>query len=215
MALVQLVLCAGCASLGKSRYAMDDPVYAEKYQDGAPRGDLLGKLKQALDARHVHGLGGPYFSGGSQWRDDYQAALAGAELGWEDYPNSWFSSRAGLAAAVGHGDWYAGVDSGARVQLPMRVTPFVGAGMFHGLSTTREDATRDGEDNDEDGLVDEFGEKETVPDGWLSSLYPEIGVHFWPTGQARLTAFARYLVTTEGRDSDDWLAGLQFTAFSR
>ncbi len=213
--LPNLLGISGCAGLLRSRYAMDDPVYAEKYQEGAEKSDVVGKVKQAVDARHVAGLGGFYASGGTQWRDDAQSALVGAELGTEYYPSSWFSTRAALAGFVGHDDWYAGLDSGLRLQLPTRVTPFVGAGTFHGFSTTRIDATRDGRDNDDDGFADEFGETKTVADGWLSSVYPELGVHFWPTGQARLSAFTRYLITTEGREADDWLAGVQFTAFNR
>lgn len=213
MASVAVASTVGCANLGKSRYAMDDPVYAAKYEDGAARGELIGKLKQALDARHVEGLSGGYYSGGAQWRNE--TTLGGAEIGGEAYPDSWISYRAGLAGFIGHGDWYAGLDSGIRTQLPTRLTPFVGAGMFHGLSTTREDATRDGEDNDDDGFADEYGEKATVFDGWLSTVYPEVGIHFWPTGQSRFSVFGRYLVTTQGRDHDDWLVGMQFTAFNR
>ena len=208
-------LLCGCQNLAKSRYAMDDPVYAAKYEEGAERGDMLGKLKQAIDARHVSGLGGSYLSGGAQWRNEYQSAFAGAEVGYEYYPVNWFSSRLGLAGFVGHGDWYAGLDYGARLQLPSRLTPFVGVGTFHGLSTTRVSANDDGIDNDDDGVSDEFGEEDTEFDGWLSTVYPEAGVHFWPTGQSRISAFSRYLVSSEGRAHDDWLFGLQLTAFSR
>ena len=206
---------SGCANLFKSRYAMDDPVYAAKYEEGATKLEPLKKLKQALDARHVEGLSGGYLAGGGIWNDDSQSAMYGAELGYEGYVTSWFSSRMALAGYLGPDDWYAGADLGMRTQLPTRITPFMGIGTFHGLSTTRADATNDGEDNDDDGFLDEVGEKKTKFDGWLSSVYPEVGVHFWPTGQSRFTAFARYMVTSHGREHDDWLAGLQFTAFSR
>lgn len=218
LALLCVVLLApagGCAHFLKSRYAMDDPAYAAKYQDGAERGDILGKLKQANDARHIEGLGGTYLSGGTQYRGQDGATLTGLELGAEAYGNSWSSARMGLSGYVGHGDWYAGIDNGVRLQLPTRLSPFVGVGMFHGLSTTRVDASHDHEDNDDDGKVDEWGEKDTEFDGWLSSVYPEVGVHFWPIGQGRITVFSRYMVTTEGRDSDDWLTGFQMTFFSR
>lgn len=63
--LIGLILVAGNdCSLLRSRYAMNDEVYAAKYADGAERYDFLGKAKQALDARHVDGLGGVYLSGG-------------------------------------------------------------------------------------------------------------------------------------------------------
>ena len=75
-----LAVASGC-SLTKSRYAMDDPIYAEKYQNGAKRGDLLGKAKQAMDARHTDGLTGLYVSGGAQVRPDSEDAMGGVDLG--------------------------------------------------------------------------------------------------------------------------------------
>lgn len=194
---------------------MDDPNYAAKYAQGAERWDLLGKLKQTTDARHVQGLGGKYLSGGAQWRGTDEAALAGAELGYEAYPFAWTSARMGVAGFIGHGDWYAGIDNGLRFQLPSRLTPFAGVGIFNGLSTTRVPAEDDRIDNDDDGWIDEPGERDTELDGWLTAVYPELGVHFWPTGQSRVTVFSRYLVTTEGRAADDWLHGFQWTVFSR
>jgi hypothetical protein len=57
----------------------------------------------------------------------------------------------------------------------------------------------DGIDNDDDGTIDEFSEKEWDFDNWLVSIYPEIGVHVWLDGSWRLTAYGRYLFTTERR----------------
>ncbi|MCA9125955.1 MAG: hypothetical protein KDB22_02675 [Planctomycetales bacterium] len=194
---------------------MDDPVYAAKYAEGAKKSEPLKKLKQAIDARHVEGLSGSYLAGGTQWRDDYQAAFGGVEWGLESYLASYASSRVALAAFASHEDWYAGVDGGLRMQLPTRLTPFVGLGSFNGLSTARVDATQDGQDNDDDGFADEWGEKKTSFDGWLSTIYPEVGVHFWPVGQMRVTGYARYLITSDGRAADDWLAGAQLAVFQR
>ena len=56
-------------------------------------------------------------------------------------------------------------------------------------------------------------ESETI--GGLAALYPEVGVHFWLNGQIRFTTFGRYLVTTEGREFDDWLIGGQIAIFGR
>lgn len=61
--LILLPLLGVGSNTLKSRYAKSDPVYAEKYADGAAKTDLLGKSKQAIDARHVEGLGG-WFAGG-------------------------------------------------------------------------------------------------------------------------------------------------------
>ena len=96
-----LLSSVGCANLFKSRYAMDDPVYAAKYEVGAEKTDVPGKVKQAIDARFVEGLNGKYLAGGSQWRNATQGLLTGAELGYEYYPTSWYSSRVGLAGYLG------------------------------------------------------------------------------------------------------------------
>ena len=210
-----VLVFTGCAGLVKSRYAMDDPVYAAKYEEGAKKSDLPGKLKQALDARHVEGLGGGYIGGGGQWRNNSQTSLVVLEIGSEGYATSWLSGRLAFAGYLGHEDWYAGVDSGARLQLPTRITPFAGVGLFNGLSTTFGPAEDDNLDNDDDGAVDEDGETDWDFDGWLTAASPAVGAHFWPSGQSRLTLFSRYMVTTDGRASDDWLTGFQFTTFSR
>lgn len=73
----------------------------------------------------------------------------------------------------------------------------------------------DGLDNDDDGWIDEYGEKEWDFDNWLVAVYPEVGTHVWLNGSWRLTAYGRYLVTTEGRVHDDWLLGGQLTVFRR
>ncbi|MBC8354227.1 MAG: hypothetical protein H8E66_19715 [Planctomycetes bacterium] len=194
---------------------MDDEVYAAKYADGAERFDLLGKAKQALDARHADGLGGLYLSGGAQYQADAEKPFVGGELGVEGYSTSWTTGRASLATYIGDDEGYLGLDAGVRLQTPSRVAPFVGVGTFHGVSRGVELADWDGRDNDDDGWIDEFGEEESGVDDWLSAVYPEVGAHLWVNANWRLTAYGRYFVTTEGRDHDDWLIGMQLAAFSR
>ncbi len=218
--LVQLVLLAlvavscGC-SLTRSRYAMDDPVYAAKYADGAERGDLLGKAKQALDARHTEGLGGLYLSGGAQHRPDSDLAMLGGELGLEGYLTNWSTARIALSGYLGEVGAYGGLELGARLQTPTRIAPFVGLGFFQGFSESTESAEYDGVDNDDDIFIDEAGEEKEVIDGWLSAVYPELGVHCWLNGSCRLTGYSRYFITSEGRAHDDWLLGVQFAYFAR
>ncbi|MCB9938417.1 MAG: hypothetical protein H6823_09250 [Planctomycetaceae bacterium] len=211
---LMLLAISGC-SLLKSRYAMNDEVYAAKYAYGAEKTDFLGKAKQAFDARHVDGLGGMYLSGGAQYKTDAEKPFVGGELGIEGYPTSWTSARASLATYLGDDEGYLGLDTGFRLQTPTRIAPFVGLGMFHGASRTVELADWDGLDNDNDGLTDERGEEKSGVDGWLSAVYPEVGTHLWVNGNWRLTAYGRYFVTTEGRSRDDWLVGLQLAAFGR
>ena len=198
---------------------MDDPVYSEKYAEGAEKGDLLGKAKQALDARHTENLAGFYFSGGAQQRHDDEHAIFGGEIGCETYAENWLTLRGSLAAYMGeeNGDTegYGGLDVGLRFQTPSRIAPFVGVGMFNGFSKSKESANRDFIDNDDDGFIDEHNETKTTADGWMTAIYPEVGLHAWTNGNLRLTGFGRYFVSTEGRKQDDWLIGGQLTVFRR
>lgn len=217
MRLLVIVLVAsscGC-SLLRSRYAMDDPVYAEKYAVGAERGDLLGKAKQAFDARHTEGLGGVYLGGGGQFRPHVRSVMGGAELGAEGYVTSWMTTRGSLSCYLGEDEGFGGLDLGIRLQSPTRIAPFVGLGTFHGASRGVELAHWDGLDNDGDGLIDEYGEEDSYIDGWLSVIYPELGAHLWVDGNWRLTGYGRYFITSEGRRHDDWLFGLQLSCFRR
>jgi hypothetical protein len=194
---------------------MNDPVYAEKYAEGASRGDLAGKAKQAIDARHVAGLGGWFVSGGMQQRAQGRLPLAGAEIGYEFYPVNWFSHRAGLSAYFNREDGFAGIDGGCRFQLPARITPFAGAGAFAGVSRGLSDDSHDGVDNDNDLFVDESDEQSSTVDDFMCAVYPEVGSHFWLTGSVRTTVSGKYLVSSLGRDQDDWLLGGQLTFFNR
>ncbi len=212
LAAVFLGLGSGCSL--KSRYAMDDPVYAEKYADGAEKDDPLGKLKQAFDARHTEQLAGYYVSGGAQVRDE-DTVLGGAELGIEGYPTNWMTARAALAIYGNDGEGYGGLDLGVRFQPPSRIAPFVGLGLFNGGSKGVRDADFDGADNDDDGLIDERGETRSTLDGWTTAIYPEVGVHAWINGRTRISGFGRYFITTHGRDDDHWLIGGQVTIFHR
>jgi len=110
---------------------------------------------------------------------------------------------------------FAGVDIRARLQAPSRLAPFIGLGMFNGASRGEIDATNDRTDNDDDGIVDEPGEKDWTLDAYTIAAYPEFGAHFWLNGSGRLTIYTRYFVTSEGRDRDQWLLGGQATIFAR
>ena len=209
--LVRTILCAAivgsCGCSLKSRWAMSDPVYAEKYADGAEKWDLLGKAKQALDARHTEDLDGLYVGGGVQMRDGGNV-LGGAEVGWEAYWQNWLTGRAALGIYGNEGEGYGGLDLGLRVQSPTRVAPFVGVGLFNGGSKGVEEGTF----IDEDGFVTD--ERSTL-DGWITAVYPEIGLHAWINGNWRVSGFGRYFVTTHGRDDDHWLVGFQVSRFTR
>ena len=209
-----LLLLAGCQPF-KSRYALEDREYAAKYTEGAEPGDLVGKAKQAIDARHVAGLGGIYASGAGQFIGNDDKPVIGAEIGYEFYPKSYYSQRIGAMVLFNGELPFAGVDVGARLQSPTRFAPFVGAGMFNGVIPGLSDAENDNFDNDKDGAIDEDGETDWGIDGYTVAIYPELGAHFWINGKGRATVYSRYFVSSAGRDQDQWILGGQMTVFSR
>jgi hypothetical protein len=207
--------CGLPTGLLRSRWAMDDPEYAAKYEEGAEKSDLLGKVKQASDARFVEGATGLYASAGTSTWGDSPSAMAGAEIGYESYFTSYLTGRADLAAFANSEDAYLGGDLGLRLQVPSRIAPFAGAGVFAGYAKKTVLRDEDGEDNNDDGAIDEPGEEDERISGAIAAVYPELGIHYWWTPQVRLTGHGRYLITTDGRDSDDWLIGGGIAVFRK
>lgn len=200
-----LAVVGGCSS----RWAMDVPEYNAKYSRPYPEDELetlARKAKQSADARFVAGRSGAYAGGAGQT----DPGAAGAELGVFHYFDEHTEGRASLAwlASSAADNSFLGANLGARVQTPSRVAPFAGVGMFGGYSDVTEAADNDRRDNDDDGAIDELGEEKTTIDGVLGAVNPEVGVHFWMTSQLRLTASASYYITTEGRDHDFWMYGV-------
>lgn len=194
---------------------MDDPEYAEKYAQGAEKSDIAGKLKQANDARFIDHHSGYYVSAGLTAIGESADPLASLEVGYTGYWTSFMTSRVGLIAAANDNDFFGGGEVGMRFQLPTRLAPFVGAGLFTGASRGSAPPEHDNIDNDDDGWTDEQNEERTTFDGALSALYPETGVHFWWTPRVRLTGFGRYLVTTDGRANDAWYGGFSVAVLSK
>lgn len=210
---ISLLICLhiGCAGIGTSKWANDDPVYAEKYAKRYPSNDAdkaARLVKQAIDARYVEGRSGGYigFSGADE------PTAAGLELGAFAYPDPALEVRGGLKGLLGTGadDWFAGIDLGARVQSPSRLAPFAGVGTFIGGNSRQVGARNDRIDNDNDGAIDERGETRADRE-FMASVYPELGVHYWLNSKLRMTGSAQYHVTTDGRDSDFWFVGVSFS----
>lgn len=212
-----LLVCCGCAlptGLLKSRWAMDDPEYAEKYCDGAEKSDVLGKLKQAADARFQKEASGYFVSGGLAKRSDNDNSLASIDVGCEAYFTSYLTGHASLMGMVNEEDWFTGLDGGYRLQTPTRLAPFVGVGGFVGYANETIDADDDWVDNDDDGFIDEWGEEKKRFSGSMAAVYPEFGAHFWWNPSFRISSYGRYMVTTDGRDSDAWQFGFGVALFS-
>ena len=202
---------SGCAGFGTSKWAMDDEIYAEKYDKPYPSNDgkkIARMIKQSGDARFVADRGGHYF--GAAGADE--PTSAGIELGLFQYLGPAVESRIGLKGLAGTGarEWYAGVDLGLRTQSPSRLAPFAGIGTFVGGNGNHVAAEDDHLDNDDDGSVDERGEVRDDPH-FMASVYPELGVHWWLNSSTRLTTSAQYHLTTDGRDSDFWFIGFSLS----
>ena len=206
-----MIFSSGC-NLSKSRYAMKDPVYAQKYAEGAQKGELLQKAKQANDARHVAGMSGWTIGGATAYRPKSDNTLGGFEVGVERYPTSYFSQRIGVVGYASQEEGYLGVDTGIRLQTPTRLAPFVGAGGLIGASRGISTAP-DGVDNDEDDQIDEPGVESSNIDHFFLAVYPEVGGHFWLTERLRASVYSRYMFTNLSREHDDWMIGGQFTFF--
>lgn len=204
IALGLLAVAAGCSG---SRWAKEDPDYAQKY----PRhtDDVAKVAKQAIDARHVIGKRGAYagFAGSDE------PAGYGAEAGLFVYPRSWLETRIGgaLLAHEGEHELSGGGILGARVQTPSRLAPFAGVNGYLGYAGSRS-ADKDGTDNDGDGDVDEFGEDEV---NFVGAIAPELGVHYWLTSRVRLTGSADYRLTSDGRGNDSLFYGVSLAVLGK
>lgn len=233
----RLVICAlipllltGCSS---SKWAIEDPVYAEKYERPYEDGEKLPRMaKQIVDARHLANRSGTYVAGA--YRDDPRSQ-AGSIGAFSYGANAATSSYLGgnLSHTDFDGETLLGLETGTRIQAPSRLAPFAGAGATGGASA---DAigrtvalvlgaivyvlvTDDDDDHDHDSSHHSSNSHTHDHDhdddnDWrlhyspFAAVYPEVGVHYWVTHDTRLTFNARYMVTTEGRDHDFWLFGL-------
>lgn len=213
-------LLSGCQSwnwLISSKWAMGDPDYATKYSEPYGNDKTLRMLKQSVDARHIHGKGGSYWSGsgGGGSREQYPAtgtwSLGSLFFGADGMREQ----RIGLGMLHGTGarDNFFGLDLGMRFSTPTRLAPFVGVGGFMGFAFHNESANMDGIDNDDDGKIDEPNEDNEEFNGILAG-YPEAGLHYWLTSKTRLTGFGRYYFS-EGDtvrltgDREFWTVGIQ------
>ncbi len=139
---------------------------------------------------------------GSEMHDALHGDLM-AERSFTDY----LSGRVGFAFFLSDQTGiHGGLEAGVRANAPGIVSPFIGSGLFIGSWTSSELADNDGIDNDDDNMVDEYGEEEEVRDDLLA-LYPELGVNLWLADTVRISGSYRYYVTSRGRDSDSSLYG--------
>lgn len=199
-----LTFLAGCSGVGTSRWAMDDPIYAEKYDkpyEGNDGDKMARMLKQSLDARHVRDRSGCHVGGA------FAETAAGLDIGGFLYHGSAIEARTSLKAVggAGTGELMVGLEPGLRIQTPSRLAPFAGVGTFIGSSWPGDSKESDGFDNDFNGWIDDHGESDAQS---LITLFPELGVHFWMNSDTRITASAQYHFSSLGRDEDFLFFGL-------
>lgn len=188
--------CGGCAG---SRWAKSDAAYAAKYRHHSD--NPLHMVKQSMDARFMGNRGGY----GIATNLGTDPGTLGGEVTAFQYVGHSLEVRGGLVGLAGTGNenLFGGFTSGARLQTPTRLAPFVGIG---GLAAGGErDVSDDGIDNDNNLVVDEMGEDLSE---YFASVFPEVGAHFWITPRVRLTTSAAYHLTTTGRDDDQWMFGV-------
>lgn len=209
LSLACLFVCAGCTL--RSRWALDDPGYARKYGQDPPDAPPARKLKRALDGRWLGGNSGVAAGLGFKPRSEAgRNAAAGAEIEVFNYFTPCLEAHAGLTGLAGTdaGDLFGGAHLGARLQAPARIAPFVGMGALGAWSKGQVPVEDDGQDNDDDMFIDEKGEEEETVDNAYAAIFPEVGVHVWSTSRLRVTALARYHISTDGRDADNWYFGV-------
>ena len=89
---------------------------------------------------------------------------------------TWFTGlRAGISYYADERYLYEGLTGSARFQYGDRLTPFIGIGILAGIAEKEVDASGDGIDNNQNGFIDEYGEKKKLYET-NAFLYPEVGV---------------------------------------
>ncbi len=127
-----------------------------------------------------------------------------------------FSFHGGLTyfASEYSSDVFGGLTLGMRTNVRVfPIMPFIGFGVFSGISKEYIPADNDGEDNDGDGDIDESGEEEEVVDDIMASVYPEIGINFMVAEDAGFMLMAKRYYTTEGDDYKFWMYSMAITFY--
>ncbi len=197
-----------------SRWAMDIPEYKEKYEKPYDNGKLESvprRIKQMSDARFNHNRDGVRFGTGLGTK----RLAIGAELGISHYEVPWSSTEASFKGMLLEGDYggLVGLKISQRIQMPTRLSPFAGIGIFGAFSSTEESATHDGIDNDNDLFIDESGETKDVMKGLLT-IYPEVGIQYWITSSSRLSLSTQYHFNANGRDEDFFYTGIALSFYT-
>lgn len=140
----------------------------------------------------------------------------GGTIGMTVDASEYLTYNAGLTyfASEHSSDVFGGVSLGLRTRVTKhRIMPFIGFGVFSGITKAYVPADDDDIDNDGDGTTDEPGEEDEIVDDVLCSIYPEVGLNLMLTPESGITLSAKRHFTTEGSDYRFWMYSMAFSVF--
>ena len=103
--------------------------------------------------------------------------------------------------------FFGGASVGLRTAFDTPLSPYVGIGVYLGQNEKEVSAEHDKKDNDGDGFIDERGEMR-VDNTLMSAVYPELGWRIALGDSVTVRLMGRYMVSSFGRQHDDWFYGL-------
>lgn len=115
--------------------------------------------------------------------------IVGGDLAYDVCPNEFSSFRVGLSYFADNKFVYEGLTAAVRFRYGEEWAPFVGVGVLAGSFSRKLDASTDGVDNNQNGVIDEWSEQATQSET-SGYLYPEVGIN-WYAGRVGLTLSAR------------------------
>lgn len=124
------------------------------------------------------------------WAEE-KSKVAGLDIAYTGCPNWFTGARVGASYYVDDEFLYKGVTGSLRLQYGDVVSPYVGLGLLLGFAEKEVDASADGLDNNQNGMVDEFNEKKTLS-ATSGFIYPEIGIALNTPGVGITLAVRRY-----------------------
>ncbi len=153
-----------------------------------------------------------YFELGGSNDPDSIGGSIGVSVDASDY----FTWNGGLTylASEHSSDVFGGLSLGMRTRATKYpVMPFVGFGVFSGITKETVSADDDGIDNNGDGEIDEVGEEDEIIDDVLCSFYPEVGLNVMLSKNSGMMVLAKHHFTSEGAKYKFWMYSMVFSIY--
>lgn len=176
-----------------------------------PKLKLLFLAATCLLANLAHAADSPEFQIGTMYAENIRGV--GLYAGFEAeniVPNASGYIDAALLVSDAYdavAPVFGGVSIGLRTAWDVPLSPYLGAGIYVGENEKEISASKDNIDNDNDGFVDEAGEM-TADNQLMTAIYPEVGWRIKFGDTVALRMMGRYLVSSFGRQHDDWFYGV-------